>query len=106
MPKLRFRGVQGYLLTEHPTPGGRIFQILTIKELNCGLGEGQNPCSLIRDSKRGRVFDLVHHLSAAKNTGSAGSAACVPIAPVCCTPVGSPDVPHRRDSLFPRDTDM
>src|SRR5229473_6764589 len=106
MPKLCFRAVQGYLLSEHPTPGGRIFQILTIKKLNSGLGEGQSPGSRIRNSECGKVSALVHRLSAVKHNGSAGSAACVPIAPVCCTPVGSPDVPYRRDILSPRDTDM
>src|SRR5882762_9186229 len=96
MPKLRFRGVQGYLLTQHPTPGGSIIQILAIEGSVCSVGDNWY---LATSSEKA-------DLSGAKNIGSVGSAACVPIAPVCCTPVGSPDVPHRRDSLSPRDTDM
>src|SRR5437667_4578117 len=51
------------------------------------------------------ALGLSARLSAAKNTGSAGSAACVPSATAYCTPAGSPDVPHRPDNLCPRDTD-
>src|SRR3989442_10497900 len=44
-------------------------------------------------------------LNSGGNTGSASLEACVPNAPSCCTPVGSPDAPHRRDNLCLRDTD-
>src|SRR6266852_3116873 len=98
MPGLRFRGVQGYLLTQHPTPGGSIIQILAIEGSVCSIGDNW----YLATSSENWKADL----SAAKNIGSAGSAACVPIAPACCTPVGSPDVPHRRDSLLPSDKDM
>src|SRR5216684_6891961 len=98
MPKFRFRGVQGHLLTQHPTPGGSIIQILAIEGSDCSVGDNW----YLATSSENWKADL----SAAKNIGSAGSVACVPIAPVCCTPVGSPDVPHHQDSLSPRDTDM
>src|SRR5258708_23969576 len=67
-------------------------------------------CDTIAKSARERAWVAVtwyeaRRLSAAKNTGSAGSAACVLNAPACCTPTGSPDVPHQPDSLFPPDTD-
>jgi hypothetical protein len=51
------------------------------------------------------ALDRTYRLSAAKNTGSAGSAAGAPNAPACCTPTGIANVPHRQDSLFLRDTD-
>src|SRR2546429_9160085 len=38
-------------------------------------------------------------LNSGGNTGSASLEACVPNAPSCCTPVGSPDAPHRRGNL-------
>src|SRR5258708_40121217 len=96
MPKLRFRGVQGYLLTQHPTPGGSIIQILAIEGSVCSVGD--NWYLATRSEKA--------DLSGAKNIGSVGSAACAPISPSCCTPVGSPNVPHHQESFSPRDTDM
>src|SRR6267154_3749808 len=98
MPKLRFWGVQGYLLTQHPTPGGSIIQLLAIEGSVCSVGDNW----YLATSSENWKADL----SGAKNIGSAGSAACVPIALACCTPIGSPNVPGRRDSPFPRDTDM
>src|SRR5260370_19814704 len=91
MPRLRFRGVQGYLLTEHPTPGGSIIQILAIEGSVCSVGDNWY---LATSSEKA-------DLSGAKNIGSVGSAACVPISPSCCTPVGSPDVPHSRECSCP-----
>src|SRR2546430_11838993 len=44
-------------------------------------------------------------LNSGGNSGSASLEACVPNAPSCCTPVGSPDAPHRRDNLCPPGTD-
>src|SRR5258708_39275284 len=98
MPSLRFRGVQGYLLTEHPTPGGSIIQILAIEGSDCSVGDNW----YVATSSENWKADL----SGAKNIGSADSGACAPISPSCCTPIGSPNVPGRRDSPFPRDTDM
>src|SRR5260370_13896526 len=98
MPKLRFRGVQGYLLTEHPTAGGSIIQILAIEGSDCSVGDNW----YLATSSENWKADL----SGKKNIDSADSAACAPISPSCCTPIGSPNVPGRRDSPFPRDTDM
>src|SRR5260370_21840453 len=98
MPKFCFRGVQGYLLTQHPTPGGSIIQILAIEGSDCSVGDNW----YLATSSENWKADL----SAAKNIGSADSAAFAPISPSCCTPIGSPNVPGRWDSPFPRDTDM
>src|SRR5260370_6209224 len=95
MPRLRFRGVQGYLLTEHPTPGGSIIQILAIEGSVCSVGDNWY---LATSSEKA-------DLSGAKNIGSVGSAACVPISPSCCTPIGSPNVLHRRGQPFPSDAE-
>src|SRR3989442_9480047 len=46
-------------------------------------------------------FDELQCLSSGKSIGNAGLAACAPNAPACCTPVGSPSVPHRRDNPDP-----
>src|SRR5258708_38549477 len=90
MPKFCFRGVQGYLLTQHPTPGGSIIQILAIEGSDCSVGDNW----YLATSSENWKADL----SAAKNIGSADSAACAPISPSCCTPIGSPNVPP---SSFP-----
>src|SRR5258708_303717 len=98
MPKLRFRGVQEYLLTQHPTPGGSIIQILAIEGSVCSVGDNW----YLATSSENWKADL----SGAKNICSADSRACAPISPSCCTLVGSPNVPHHQDSLSSRDTDM
>src|SRR5260370_4613697 len=98
MPRLRFRGVQGYLLTEHPTPGGSIIQILAIERSDCSVRDN---CYLATSSENSGAA-----LNAARNTANANSEACALNALACCTPAASSDDPRRLDSPFPRDMDM
>src|SRR5260370_41970163 len=128
MPQLSFQGGHGYLLAEHPTSAGRIypnfgffkFQLWTPKSWYLATGVPADICKWddelllcepIAKSARKRAQEWRCRgtkrasLSAAKNTDSAGSAAGVPSATACCTPTGSPDVPHRPDNLGPRGTD-
>src|SRR5258708_13691223 len=98
MPRLRFRGVQGYLLTEHPTPGGSIIQILAIERSDCSVRDN---CYLATSSENWGA-----DLNAARNTVNANSEAWALNALACCTPAGSSDHPRRLDSPSPRHMDL